>query len=246
VTVKIDIWADLVCPYCYLGKARFEAALADFPHRDEVEVAWHSFELDRQAEPVVEGSLADLLAEKYGLTHDEAVARQESLAEQARELGLDFDWRAARRGNTFDAHRVLHLAAESGQADAVLDRLMRGYFAEGEAIGDRGTLVRLATEVGLDADSVRAMLESDDYGNHVRSDQATAAMIGIQGVPYVVLDRKYGVSGAQPVPVFAQAVQQAWDTRHERPEPVPAGGGCGGGCGCGGCGCGSGGCGDIC
>jgi predicted DsbA family dithiol-disulfide isomerase len=243
--VKIDIWADIVCPYCHLGKARFEAALAEFPHRDEVEVTWHSFELDRSAESVADGTLPEMLAAKYGIPEGDAVAQHEAIAEQAREVGLDFQWQRARPGNTFDAHRLVHLAGDHGLGKSMLERLMRAYFTEGEPIGDRATLVRLAAEVGLDTGEVGRMLESDDYGNHVRSDEATAAMIGVTGVPFFVLDRKYGLSGAQPVPVLLQALQQAWDTRHEEPEPVAAGGGCGGGCGCGAGGCGSGG-GGIC
>jgi len=233
--VKIDIWSDIVCPFCYLGKRRLEAALARFEHADEVEVTWHSFELDRGAAPVSDLPLVDLVAAKYGTTRDQAVAQHRSMAHAAAELGLEFNWEQARYGNTFDAHRVVHLAAEHGLADAAHERLMRAYFTDGLAVGDRDVLVRLAAEIGLDQGVVRAMLESDDYGNHVRSDEATAKMLGIESVPFFVLDRKYGVSGAQPVEVFTQALDTAWATRHEVPEPVVAGG-CGGGCGAGGCG----------
>jgi predicted DsbA family dithiol-disulfide isomerase len=234
--VKIDIWSDIVCPFCYLGKRRLEAALAQFEHADEIEVQWHSFELDRGAAPVSDEPLVDLVAAKYGTTREQAVAQHRSMAAAAAELGLEFNWEQARYGNTFDAHRVVHLAAEQGLADAAHERLMRAYFTDGLAVGDRETLVRLATEIGLDAGAVRDMLDSDDYGNHVRSDEATAKMLGIESVPFFVLDRKYGVSGAQPVEVFSQALETAWTTRHEVPEPVAVGGGCGGGCGAGGCG----------
>jgi predicted DsbA family dithiol-disulfide isomerase len=209
--------------------------VAQFEHADEVEVTWHSFELDRSAAPVSELPLVDLIAAKYGMTRDQAVAQHRSMAQAAAELGLEFNWEQARYGNTFDAHRVVHLAAEQGLADAAHERLMRAYFTDGLAVGDRDVLVRLAAEIGLDAEAVRVMLESDDYGNHVRSDEATAKMLGIESVPFFVLDRKYGVSGAQPVEVFTQALDTAWATRHEVPEPVVAGG-CGGGCGSGGCG----------
>ncbi len=225
-----------MCPFCYLGKRRLETALAQFEHADEVEVQWHSFELDRGAAPVSDRPLVDLVAAKYGTTREQAVAQHRSMAAAAAELGLAFNWEQARYGNTFDAHRVVHLAAEQGLADPAHERLMRAYFTDGLAVGDRDVLVRLATEIGLDEGAVRAMLESDDYGNHVRSDEATAKMLGIESVPFFVLDRKYGVSGAQPVEVFTQALETAWSTRHEVPEPVPAGGGCGGGCGAGGCG----------
>ena len=234
--MKIDIWSDIVCPFCYLGKRRLEAAVAQFEHADELEIQWHSFELDRGAEAVSDVPLVDLVAAKYGTSREQAVAQHESMAAAATELGLEFNWQGARYGNTFDAHRVVHLAADRGLADAAHERLMRAYFTEGLAVGDRETLVGLATDIGLEAEVVREMLDSDDYGNHVRSDEATAKMLGIESVPFFVLDRKYGVSGAQPVEVFAQALETAWATRHEVPEPVAVGGGCGGGCGAGGCG----------
>jgi predicted DsbA family dithiol-disulfide isomerase len=237
--VKIDIWSDIVCPFCYLGKRRLEAALEQFEHRHEVEVSWHSFELDRGAPAVSDHALVDLVAAKYGTSLEQAVAQHESLAAAAAELGLEFNWEQARYGNTFDAHRVVHLAAEHGLADAAHERLMRAYLTDGLAVGDRETLVGLAGEIGLDEAQVREMLQSDDYGNHVRSDEATARMLGIESVPFFVFDRKYGVSGAQPPQVFAQALETAWSTRHDVPEPVTVGGGCGGGCG-------GDGCGDVC
>ena len=234
--MKIDIWSDIVCPFCYIGKRRLEAAVAQFEHADEVEVTWHSFELDRGADAVSDIPLVDLVARKYGSTREQAIAQHRTMAQSAAELGLEFNWEQARYGNTFDAHRVVHLAAEHGLADATHERLMRAYFTDGLAVGDREVLVRLATEIGLGADVVRDVLDSDDYGNHVRSDEATARMLGIESVPFFVFDRKYGVSRAQPVEVFTQALETAWSTRHEVPEPVSAGGGCGGGCGAGGCG----------
>ncbi len=238
MTVRIDIWSDIVCPYCSIGKARFEQALADFPHRDEVEVAWHSFELDRHAEPVSAATLPEMIAAKYGVSHEQAEAQHVGLEHAAAEVGLTFAWREARPGNTHDAHRLTHLAADHGLQAETVDRLMRAYFSEGQAIGDRDTLVRLAGEVGLDEGEVRAMLGSDDYGNHVRSDQATAKMIGIEGVPFFVLDRKFGVSGAQPVEVFSEALAQAWDRRGEEAQQREAAG-CGGDCGNGSCGSGA-------
>lgn len=236
--MRIDIWTDIVCPYCYLGRRRFEEALERFEHRDEVEVQWHSFELDRNAAPVVEHDLPGLIAAKYGTSREEAVAQHEGLAAQARDLGLEFNWQVARYGNTFDAHRLVHLAAETGGAEAAgraHERLMLAYFTDGLAVGDVETLVVLAPELGLDADTARDMLGSDDYGNHVRSDEATAKMLGITGVPFFVLDRRYGVSGAQPTEVFEQALAQAWAAKDQEREPAMAGGGCGG-CGPNGCG----------
>lgn len=234
--MKIDVWTDIVCPFCYLGRRYLETAIEGFQHRDEVEVSWHSFELDRSAPAVSEQALVEMIAAKYGISTEQAVGQHESMASAARDAGLEFNWQQARRGNSFDAHRVVHLAAEHGLAAVAHERLMKAYFTDGLAIGDRQTLVGLAVEVGLDRDEVVAMLAGDDYGNHVRSDEATAAMLGATGVPYFVFDRKYGVSGAQPVAVMGQALETAWATRHERPDPVAASGGCGGGCGSGGCG----------
>lgn len=239
--MKIDIWSDIVCPFCYLGKRRLEAAIADFEHRDDLEITWHSFELDRNAPAVSDEDIVDRVAAKYGTSREDAIAQHEWISREAAGLGIEFNWQRVRHGNSFDAHRVVHLAAEQGLADAAQERLMRAYFTDGLAIGDRNTLVELAVQIGLDESAVRAMLESDDYGNHVRSDEATATMLKIEAVPFFVLDRKYGLPGAQPPEVFAQALHQAWDTRHEAPEPVAVGGGCG--CGGGGCGCGDGGCG---
>ncbi|MEO7131502.1 MAG: DsbA family oxidoreductase [Dermatophilaceae bacterium] len=247
--MKIDIWSDIVCPFCYLGKRRLEAAVATFEHRDELEITWHSYELDRNAPAVSDEDIVDRIANKYGTTREAATAQHESLAQAGADLGVEFNWDRVRHGNTFDAHRVVHLADEQGLADAAIERLMKAYFTDGLPVGDRDTLVQLASEIGLDGPSVHAMLESEGYGNHVRSDEATAKMLGIEGVPFFVFDRKYGVSGAQPPEVFTQALQQAWDTQHEALEPVAAGGGCGGGgcaCGGGGCGCGHGGCGGAC
>jgi predicted DsbA family dithiol-disulfide isomerase len=235
--VKIDIWSDIVCPYCYIGTRRLRAALAQFEHADELEVRWHSFELDRGAEAVADLPLVDLVAAKYGISLEQAVDQHRAIARAAEELGLEFNWEQARYGNTFDAHRLAHLAADHGLADAAHERLMRAYFTDGLAVGDRETLVRLGVEIGLAEDLVREVLESeDDFGNHVRSDEATAKMLGIESVPFVVLDRKYGVSGAQSVDIFVEALRTAWAERHETPEPVAVGAGCGGGCGAGGCG----------
>jgi predicted DsbA family dithiol-disulfide isomerase len=244
--VKIDIWTDLVCPFCALGRARFEQALERFEHRDQVEIQWHAFELDRNAEPVSNHDLPGLIAAKYGTSREQSVAQHESLARQFGDVGLAFNWNDVKHGNTFDAHRVVALAAEvgaesgdAGLAGRVHAGLMKAYFADGVAIGSRDALVALARSLGLDADAVRNMLESDDYGNHVRSDEATAKMLNITGVPFFVLDRRYGVSGAQPVETFEEALAQAWATRNDEREPAMAGCGCGDG-GCGNAACGGG------
>ena len=207
----VDIWSDVVCPWCYLGKRRIEAALERFEHRDAVEVHWHSFELDPQAGPSGDVSGAERLAAKYGMDVEDARARHAQLEEAARAEGLEYHLDRTRGGNSFDAHRLHQLAIDRGLADAVMERLMRAYFTEGEAIDDRDVLVRLVAEAGLDPDEARAVLESDRYGEEVRADEHTAARIGVRGVPFFVLGRRFGVSGAQTPDIMLEALQKAWE-----------------------------------
>ena len=222
--VKVEIWSDVVCPWCYIGKRHFEAALAAFDHRAEVEVVWRSYELDPTAPPEREGDYAGRIASKYGMTRAEAQVRIDRITTTAAQAGLAFDFDAARPGNTFDAHRLIHLGAERGAQDAVKERLLAATFVEGEPIGDREALVRLAGTVGLDADEARAVLEGDDYADAVRADEAEAAAYAISGVPFFVFDRTYGVSGAQPPEVFTEILERAWAETH-RPSLVITGSG---------------------
>jgi predicted DsbA family dithiol-disulfide isomerase len=256
--VRIDVWSDLVCPFCHLGRRHLELALEEFEHADEIGVVWHSFELDRGALPVDDAPPLERLAERYGTTVDQVRAQHELMAQDAASVGLDFQWERLVGGSSYDAHRLLHLARSLGREREVTDRVMRAWYSEGAALGDHETLVRLATEAGLDEGTVRALLATDDFGIDVRTDEALAAQIGVSSVPTFVLDQKYGVTGAQPVDVMLRAIRQVWDLQGTEPEAVPAAGGCGGGCcggGCGsgaeaeaeaGCGCGSGGCGGVC
>lgn len=207
----VEIWSDVVCPWCYIGKRRFEKALEQFPHRDAVDVVWRSFELDPNARRRVEGAVSERLAEKYGIALEQAEASHAHMTDVARGEGLDFRFDRAQSGNTFDAHRLIHLAAAHDLQDAMEERLMRAYFTEGLPIGERETLVALASEIGIDAGEARDMLKSNAYADAVRDDERRAASLGISGVPFVVLGEKYGVSGAQPSEIFQRALQQAWD-----------------------------------
>ncbi len=222
--VKVEIWSDVVCPWCAVGKHRFEKALARFAHGDEVEVSYHSFELDPSAPPEQEGDIHDHLATKYGMTRAEAEAKHRQMTAMAAADGWDFQFDRARRGNTFDAHRLLHLAADRGVQDAVKERLFRGYFTEGEPIADHETLVRLGADAGLDADEARAVLTSDRYADTVRADERQAQAYGITGVPFFVVDRKYGVAGAQPPEALLQVLETAWNEAHPLQVLTPAGG----------------------
>jgi predicted DsbA family dithiol-disulfide isomerase len=220
--MRVEIWSDVVCPWCYIGKRRFEAALAQFPARDQVEVVWRAFELDPAAPSSYEGqgTYAERLARKYGTGVPQAQQMIDNMTAAAAEDGLLFDFTIARTGNTFDAHRLLHLAGARGVQDAVKERLLRATFTEGEPIADSETLVRLAAAAGLDADEARAVLASGRYADEVRADERQAQAYGITGVPFFVVDGRYGVSGAQPAELLLQALQQAWDER--RPPLVMA------------------------
>ncbi|MBL1086409.1 DsbA family oxidoreductase [Streptomyces actinomycinicus] len=214
--MRVEIWSDIACPWCYVGKARFEKALAAFPHRDEVEVVHRSFELDPgrakgDVQPVI-----TMLTRKYGMSEAQAAAGEDNLGAQAAAEGLPYRTRGRDHGNTFDLHRLLHLAKEHGRQDELIQVFYRANFAEERSVFTEGDehLVELAVEAGLDADAVRAVLaDPDAYAEEVRGDEREAARLGATGVPFFVLDRKFGVSGAQPAEVFAQALAQAWGER---------------------------------
>jgi predicted DsbA family dithiol-disulfide isomerase len=208
--MKVEIWSDVVCPWCYIGKRRFETALARFDHRADVEVHWRSFELDPDAPSVREGDSVQRLADKFGMTRAQALAANARLTGMADAEGLEFHLDTARSGNTFDAHRVLHLAAEKGIQDTVKERFMRGYFTEGEPVGDHETLTRLAVDAGLDETDVKTVLTSDQYATDVTGDEQQAAAYGISGVPFFVVDGRYGVSGAQSPEVLLQTLRTAY------------------------------------
>jgi predicted DsbA family dithiol-disulfide isomerase len=209
--LTVDIWSDVVCGWCYIGKRRLEAALEQFEHRDDVTVLWHSFELDPAAPAVNPQRTAEMLAEKYGTSVEEAESRLVGITQTAAAEGLSYNVGDARGGNSFDAHRLIHLAAERGLGERVHERLFSAQHCEAEATGDRETLERLALEAGLDPDDVRDVLDGDRYAAAVRADEEAARQIGIRGVPFFVLGRKYGLSGAQPPDVLVQALQQTWD-----------------------------------
>ncbi|MHB1487289.1 MAG: DsbA family oxidoreductase [Acidimicrobiales bacterium] len=207
--VKVEIWSDVVCPWCYIGKRRFEAALSHFTDREAVEVTWRSFELDPNAPTVRHGDPLEGLARKYGMSLGQAQATYQHITEVAAGEGLDFQLHTTRSGNTMDAHRLLHLAKASGHQDALKERLLAAYLTEGRTIGDPATLVELADAVGIDSDQARDTLAGDTYRSDVRADEAEAEELGISGVPFFVFDRRYMVSGAQPTQTFVAALTKA-------------------------------------
>ncbi len=215
--MQVDIWSDIVCPWCYIGKRRFEAALARFPHRDAVTVIWRAFELDPSTPTHHDEAYRTRLARKYGVTPEaaeEMIARMTSVAAAE---GLEYRFDHAHVGNTRDAHRLLHLAGARGKQGELAERLFRACFVEGEPIGLSQTLLRLGIEVGLDADEVWQVLDSEAYGDAVRAEESAAADLGIRGVPFFVIDHRLAVSGAQSSEVLAEALDQAWAERAPLP-----------------------------
>lgn len=212
--MQIEIWSDVVCPWCYIGKRRFEAALERFPHRDQVNVIWRSFELDPAAPREASGSYSERLASKYRVPAAQAEQMIARMTEAAAGEGLEFHFERAQPGNTFDAHRLIHLATEHGRQEAMEERLMRGYFTEGQPIGEREALIALGTEVGLDPEEVRTALESDAFADAVRADEERAARFGISGVPFFAIDEAYGISGAQPGDVMLDTLNKIWQESH--------------------------------
>ncbi len=213
--MRIDVWSDIACPWCYVGKRRLERALKEFPHADDVEVVWHAFELDptapKERDPSV--SHAERIAKKYGISTDQARRNSERLRDTAREEGLAFDFDHIRSGNMFDAHRLVHLGHQRGVQDAVKERFLRAYLEQGALMSDHETLVRLSVEAGLDEGEVSDVLASDQFADAVRADEAQAHELGINGVPCFVLDRRFAVSGAQSPEVLLSALHQAWSER---------------------------------
>lgn len=211
--MQLEIWSDVVCPWCWIGKRRIERALDTFPHRDQVEVTWRSFLLDPGAtsdgRPVTER-----LAAKYGVSLAEADAMNARVTQIAAQDGLDYHLDRAVSASTVSAHRLLHLASERGRGEELQESLFAAYFSHGVDLGDDEELTRLAVDAGLDADEVRSLLAGDAYQAAVEADFAQARAYGINGVPFAVLDGRLGVSGAQPVEVFAEALAQAWAHAH--------------------------------
>ncbi len=216
----IEVWSDVACPWCFIGKRRLDAALAERADDDgDVEVVWRSFELNPGAPRRTEGDVdyAARLARKYGTSRNAAAERLASMATMAATDGVELRFDRVRPGNTFDAHRLLHLAAATGHQGELKERLLRAYHSEGKEVGDPAVLARLAVDVGLDADEVDRVLGGDEYADAVRADEAEATERGITAVPTFVIDGRFTVPGAQSVEVFAQVLDRARARRRITP-----------------------------
>jgi predicted DsbA family dithiol-disulfide isomerase len=208
--MQVEIWSDVVCPWCYLGKRRFEAALSSFDHRADVDVVYRSFELDPTAPSDDTEPMVDVLASKYGMSRQQAVDAQRQMTERATTDGLEFHLDGLRRGNTRDAHRLLHLAKAVDRQAELTERLHRAYFTEQRSVFDHDGLLEIGVEAGLEKADVARVLDSSEYDDAVDTDVAMAQSLGATGVPFFVIDRRYGISGAQPAAAITQVLRDAW------------------------------------
>ncbi|MUV38432.1 Protein disulfide-isomerase [Lentibacillus sp. JNUCC-1] len=204
--MKVEVWSDFVCPFCYMGKRNLETALEQAPELDDVTIEYKSYQLDPNSEIAPGKSMHEALAEKFNTTIDEARQMNAQIAAQAKEVGLNYDMDGMQPANTLDAHRLAKYAEKHGKGPEMAERLLSAYFTEAELISDHNTLARLAAEVGLDPEEVLTMLKSDKFTSKVHADQLTAREIGVQGVPFFVFNEKYALSGVQPADVFQEVI----------------------------------------
>ena len=206
--MTVEIWSDVMCPFCYIGKRHFEKALEQFEGRTDVSITWKSFQLNPNAVTDPSRTVNQYLAEAKGISVEQAKAMNDRVTAMAAEAGLRYDFDKAIVANSFDAHRVSHLAKTLGKQDAMEERLFRAYFTEGLNTADHETLVRLATEAGIDEQTVRTMLAGTDFADDVERDIYEAQQVGARGVPFFVFNNRYALSGAQPPQLFLQVLQK--------------------------------------
>ena len=209
-TMKIDIWSDIMCPFCYIGKRKLEGALALFEHKKDVQIVWHSFQLDPSMKYDAGKDIHTYLAERKGRTKEWSVMVHNQMTETAKREGLTYNFDKAVIANSFDAHRLIQLAKTKGLADEAEERLFKAYFTEGKNISDHNTLMQIGMEIGLGVIEVGEMLNGSAFAEEVYNDIHRAQLLGINGVPFFLIDERYGISGAQPVEVFTDGLQQAW------------------------------------
>ncbi len=234
--MKVEIWSDYACPFCYIGKQRLETALEQFSNKDDVEVVYKSFELDPNAPRKVEHDVHDMLSAKYGMSREQAISMNNNLGAQAKEAGLTFQFDTLQLTNTFDAHRLSHYASKQGKMNQMAEELFKAYFTDSRHLGDHETLVELGVKIGLERDEVDGLLSSEDYAAQVRADEEEARLLGVTGVPFFVIDRKYAISGAQSSGAFLQTLEKAWEeSRSLQVLGAPGAGDGADGCGDGSC-----------
>jgi protein disulfide-isomerase len=208
--LKVQIWSDIMCPFCYIGKRRIEEALTLFEHKEAVEIEWKSFQLDAGFIPSPEDNLIEHLAEKYRKDKDWAQTMVDNMTQNAKTAGLDFHFEKAVLANSHNAHRLLHLAKKHRLANELEELLFKSYLTDGKDLNNLNTLGELGITVGIEAEAVAKVLHSDAYSNEVKQDIQEANTIGVQGVPFFVFDNKYAISGAQPATAFLQTLEKVW------------------------------------
>ena len=219
--MKIEIWSDVMCPFCYIGKRRFEDAMQQFAHKDEVEVEWKSFQLNPDIKTDPSLNVTQYLADAKGWNLDYARQMNDHVTQMAAQVGLTYDFDRAVVANSFKAHRFSHFAKKHGLGEAAEETLFKAYFTDGKNIDDSGTLVDLGTAIGLDAHELKQVLTSNQYTDAVKRDVDEARQLGIQGVPFFVVNNKYGISGAQAVPVFIETLEKSfseWQQENNKPK----------------------------
>lgn len=208
--MKVEIWSDIMCPFCYIGKRRFEAALQQFSGKEDIEIVWKSFQLNPSIKTEAGKNINEYLADAKGWTLDYAKQMNAHVTNMAKEVGLHYDFDKAIVANSFDAHRLIQLAKANRKGDEMEERLFKAYFTEGKNTADHATLIQLGTEIGLDPATIKKVLASNEYADKVEQDIYEAQQIGVRGVPYFVLNDRYAVSGAQASETFLGALNKAW------------------------------------
>ena len=204
--MQVEIWSDVMCPFCYIGKRKFETALSQFSDKDEIEIVWKSFQLDPNQPTVPDKTVQQYLAERKGMSVQQAQQMTDHVTNVAKQAGLTFHFDKAVTANSFDAHRVSHLAKQNRLQNELEEQLFAAYFTDGKNTADHATLVQLGSEIGLDAEAIETVLQSDQYANDVQADIYESRQLGVQGVPFFVFNRKYAVSGAQESQTFLGAL----------------------------------------
>ena len=218
--MNINIWSDVRCPFCYIGKRIFEKALEKFPHKDKVNVSWQSFELDPNLETRTDVNAIDYISNVKGISREDAEGMHLHVTQVAKEVGLDFSFDKAVVANSFNAHRLIQFAKVHQKGNEVEEALFKAHFIEGKNIDDTHTLVAIGMSIGLEEKEVREVLASDAYSKEVKSDERQAQKMGIGGVPFFVLNNKYGVSGAQSPETFLEVLEESWKDFEAKDEPL--------------------------
>ena len=214
--MKVEVWSDFVCPFCYIGKRRLEVALNEFSHQEHVFIEYKSYELDPDAKVNSGMTMNELLAEKYGMGIEKVKEMNDEVIRQAADVGLNYNFDHIQSTNTFDAHRLAQYATKKNKGNEMTERLLKAHFTESEHIGNHQTLIKLAVEIGLDQEEVVAILQTCKNTKNVRDDEEQAKEMGVQGVPFFVFNEKYAVSGAQPIEVFSEVLERVWEEENEQ------------------------------